>query len=173
MSLLGVLGGIASVAGGVLTGNLGKVAGGIGSVLSGGGGVKPQVSVVPSSTGPAGMGFAGTGPGYGYGPPDSVVTRGGGASIGFGPASIGGTGYKSVAYFGGSKRGLTKSGKPRKLKKNGQPYKRPTMNEANPRALKRAIRRIDGFKHLAHAVGFHAPKKLAKVSKAPFTRKKR
>lgn len=41
--------------------------------------------------------------------------------------------------------------------------KRPHMNATNPKALKRAIRRIDRFKKFAMMVGFHAPKKLKAV----------
>ena len=43
----------------------------------------------------------------------------------------------------------TKSGKPRRMKKNGQPWKRPSMNPANPRALGRAMRRVNGFATIA------------------------
>lgn len=44
---------------------------------------------------------------------------------------------------------VTKSGKPRRMKKNGQPWKRPSMNPANPRALGRAMRRVNGFATIA------------------------
>ncbi|GAI98926.1 unnamed protein product, partial [marine sediment metagenome] len=39
--------------------------------------------------------------------------------------------------------------KPVRLKKDGTPYKRPTMNVGNARALRRSIRRQTGFVKLA------------------------
>jgi hypothetical protein len=52
-----------------------------------------------------------------------------------------------------------KDGTPRKLKANGQPYKKPSMNYANPKAISRATRRLTSFKnHYAKSVrvlGYH------------------
>src|SRR5262245_3242814 len=47
---------------------------------------------------------------------------------------------------------LTKSGKPRRLKKNGMPYKAPSMNVSNVHALRRSARRLEGFEKLAKRV---------------------
>lgn len=38
-----------------------------------------------------------------------------------------------------------KKGNPRRQRKDGRPWKRPTLNPLNPRALKRALRRAEGF----------------------------
>lgn len=43
----------------------------------------------------------------------------------------------------------TKSGKPRRMRKDGRPWKRPSMNPTNPRALGRAMRRVQGFASIA------------------------
>lgn len=42
-----------------------------------------------------------------------------------------------------------RDGTPRRAKKNGMPWKRPSMNVANPHALRRSFRRVDGFATLA------------------------
>lgn len=46
----------------------------------------------------------------------------------------------------------TKSGAPRRVKKNGCPWKRPTMNFGNGRAIKRAARRLEGAEKLFRRV---------------------
>jgi len=43
----------------------------------------------------------------------------------------------------------TKDGRPRRVRRDGRPWKRPTMNPTNPRALGRAMRRVNGFAALA------------------------
>lgn len=42
-----------------------------------------------------------------------------------------------------------KQGRPRRARKDGRPYGVPTLNPANPKALRRAIRREKGFIALA------------------------
>lgn len=42
-----------------------------------------------------------------------------------------------------------KDGTPRRVRRDGRPWKRPTMNVANPRALGRSMRRVEGFANLA------------------------
>ena len=49
---------------------------------------------------------------------------------------------------GGSRAGLKKDGTPRRLKKNGQFWKRPSMNFGNGRAITRAARRLEGAEEL-------------------------
>ena len=44
---------------------------------------------------------------------------------------------------------MTKAGKPRRMKKNGMPWKRPSMNPTNPRALGRSMRRVNAFASIA------------------------
>lgn len=69
-----------------------------------------------------------------------------------GVAVAAGIGYAAYKYF-------TKDGKQRKIRADGQPYKQPRMNYANPRALSRATRRLVSFKnHYAksvRALGYH------------------
>jgi hypothetical protein len=162
VSLLGVLGSALKIGAGVV---LGGPAGGLAaatSVLAGSAASRPpsQTSALPPPTP------------FGFPTPDSVKVTGGGIVTPLGSAGRG----TVTAYYPSStaSRGhcVTKHGKPRKVRKDGKCYKRPSMNAANPRALRRAIRRIDGFKHLARAVGFHAPKALSHVSKSPITRKR-
>jgi len=45
-----------------------------------------------------------------------------------------------------------KDGSPRRAKKDGTPWKRPTMNPTNPKALMRAARRADSFVRVARRV---------------------
>jgi hypothetical protein len=59
-------------------------------------------------------------------------------------------GVMPTAYAAaGPAAAVTQEGKPRRIRKDGKPYKRPTMNVANPRALRRSIRRQAGFVKLA------------------------
>lgn len=62
---------------------------------------------------------------------------------------------------------MQKNGQPRRIRKDGRPYKQPRMNSANPRALKRAIRRVVRFGQLARAVGYGRPPKAIKNVKSP------
>lgn len=50
---------------------------------------------------------------------------------------------------GGASGLVDKEGKPVRIRKDGKPYKKPTMNVANARALRRSIRRQQGFIKLA------------------------
>lgn len=45
---------------------------------------------------------------------------------------------------------LTKAGKVRRTKKNGECFKTPSMNPLNGKALRRSMRRIEGFKRAAN-----------------------
>ncbi len=47
------------------------------------------------------------------------------------------------------RRFFTKAGTPRRIRRDGQPWGVPTLNPANPRALRRAIRRETAFVALA------------------------
>lgn len=49
---------------------------------------------------------------------------------------------------GGSRAHLKKDGTPRRVKRNGQYWKRPSMNFGNGRAIKRAARRLEGAEEL-------------------------
>lgn len=64
-------------------------------------------------------------------------------------------------------------GRPRRIRKDGKPYKRPTMNPANPKALRRALRREARFIHLAQATlrgtGYH----ISRAHRLPSAKKKR
>ena len=69
-----------------------------------------------------------------------------------GPGAIKAPGVGGViarALPGGSTGYVDASGKPVRLKKDGTPYKKPTMNVGNARALRRSIRRQTGFVKLA------------------------
>lgn len=84
----------------------------------------------------------------------AATTRVLGATVG--AAAVAGVGYAAYKYF-------TKDGTARKIKANGQPYKRPTMNYANPKALSKAERRLKSYikharKHVS-AMGFAIKRK--------------
>lgn len=73
-----------------------------------------------------------------------------------GTALIAGVGYAAYKYF-------TKNGQQRKTKANGQPYKQPRMNYANPKALARSERRMKSYikharKHVS-AMGYSIKRK--------------
>lgn len=57
----------------------------------------------------------------------------------------------------------TKKGTPRRLKRNGEPYKPPHMNPMNPRAARRAIRRIRGARKLLQRIERSLPKARART----------
>ena len=89
-------------------------------------------------------------------------------SDGVNPLTAGGIGKYAIGGAVGLAAGIggamlynyfKKDGTPRKLKANGQPYKKPSMNYANPKALSRATRRLKSFKdHYAksvRALGYH------------------
>jgi hypothetical protein len=61
-----------------------------------------------------------------------------------------GAGFRNDMGVGptGSRAGLKKDGTPRRVKKNGQFWKRPSMNFGNGRAIKRAARRLEGAEEL-------------------------
>lgn len=66
--------------------------------------------------------------------------------------------------------GLTKGGQPRRIRRDGRPYKRPSMNFANGRAIRRAARRLEGAEKMFRRVfsirhGGSAGKVLPKKSK--------
>lgn len=94
-------------------------------------------------------------------PGDSTVTRSG---VSVGGLTIGSrtTTYGPAVNSGRYVACQTKAGHPRKVRKDGKCYKRPAMNPVNPRALKRAVRRVHAFQEIARAVGFSRPPKLMK-----------
>jgi hypothetical protein len=64
-----------------------------------------------------------------------------------GVVGAGAVGYAAYKYF-------TKDGKQRKIRKDGKPYDKPSMNYANPKALSRAERRLKSYiKHARKHVG--------------------
>jgi len=67
------------------------------------------------------------------------------------PAAPGGSfPGRSMANVGGSYgTTVTPSGKVKRIRKDGKPWKDPRMNVGNARALRRAIRRQEGFVKLA------------------------
>lgn len=67
-----------------------------------------------------------------------------------------------------------KSGKPRRQRQDGKPWKRPTMNPLNPRALKRALRRAEGFSDFSRRVmnALTKPGRVKRFKKSFPTRKR-
>lgn len=47
---------------------------------------------------------------------------------------------------------VDKQGRPRRQKRNGQPWKSPSMNVGNASALRRSLRRLEGFRGLVKRV---------------------
>jgi hypothetical protein len=139
----GVWSTIGTIASGALRGVASLVPGG--SVLAGiaGGLVAPQRQL-PQINPP----FAG--------PPGVGIIRPGGTSIG-----IGQPGQADLRPGG---KWVTKSGKLRRIRRDGHPWKRPTMDPGNVRALRRSSRRIDRFVGIARRAFRHTNYKVASKS---------
>lgn len=60
---------------------------------------------------------------------------------------LGGLGQRLIP--GGRSGFVDQAGKPVRIRKDGKPYKKPRMNVGNARALRRSIRRQQGFVKLA------------------------
>ena len=67
-------------------------------------------------------------------------------------------------------RYVTRDGRPRRIRKDGQPWKRPTMDPGNVKALRRADRRMDRFLGIARSALKHTGYKV--VSKSAGRRRK-
>lgn len=65
---------------------------------------------------------------------------------------------------GGGGSCMTKDGRPRRIRRDGKCWKRPSMNPLNPSAARRAIRRIDGARRMLRSIERQLPK--AKASSA-------
>lgn len=142
-------------------------------------GYAPQLSL-PSSTGSwsasglvrnAGLGGApGTltqGPGFTWSPSGPVNSLGFQAMPGSGITSLA-PGYSPSAMY---HRFYTKKGTLRRVTKNGVPYKPPHMNPMNPRAARRAIRRIRGARKLLQRIERSLPKARTTHRSAPAHRR--
>lgn len=70
-------------------------------------------------------------------------------------------------------RFYTKDGRPRRIRKDGQPWKRPTMDPGNTRALRRAARRSDRFVSIARTALANTKWKVASRSSGGRTRGKK
>jgi len=62
-----------------------------------------------------------------------------------------------------------RDGTPRRAKKDGTPWKRPTMNPTNPKALMRAARRADSFVRVARRVLKNTGWKISSKSSGKMT----
>lgn len=106
------------------------------------------------------------------------LTRGGtpGTMPRFGPQAGPGGVIPTPGFRGGLQRALpggasgyttgkcvTKDGRPRRIKQNGDCWKRPAMNAANPRAARRAIARLKGTRKLLRSIEAAMPKVQAKA----------
>ena len=68
-------------------------------------------------------------------------------------------------------RYVTRDGRPRRIRKDGQPWKRPTMDPGNVKALRRADRRLDRFVGIAKSALKHTHYKV--VTKGSGTRRRK
>lgn len=80
--------------------------------------------------------------------------QGAGASGGFMPAVPGSMASMYRRYY-------NKNGTPRRTRKDGMPYAVPRMNPMNPRAARRAIRRIRGARKLLQRIERSLPRARA------------
>lgn len=86
-----------------------------------------------------------------------------------GSGSFGGAG-NSMSWAPGAspmalyRRFYNKNGTLRRIKKNGEPYAIPRMNPMNPRAARRAIRRIRGARKLLMRIERSLPRARARTS---------
>lgn len=60
-----------------------------------------------------------------------------------------------------------KDGTPRRRRKDGKPYKRPSMNVGNARAARRSINRIRGVRKLLKSIEVSLPKRSASRGGSP------
>lgn len=126
------LGGVARVVGGIVPGPIGWAAGAVGRLAGGAGpGSSPLGGLPPVP----GVNVVPT-PGF-----RGVVQR---------AIPGGATGYTASAC-------MTKDGRPRRIRKDGKCYKRPTMNPLNPRAARRSIARIKGARRILQAIEREMP----------------
>lgn len=65
----------------------------------------------------------------------------------------------------------TKDGRPRRMRKDGKPWKRPTMDPGNSKAMRRAVRRSERFVGLARSALSNTKWKVA--SRSSSTRRKK
>ena len=134
---------------------VGKAAiGGLGGFIKGGpvGGITGVVSsILPTSTPvlktPA------------IGPTVINPPFGGPPGAGIGP--IGTPAHMATAY---DRRFYTKDGTPRRIRKDGRPWKIPSMDPGNAKALTRASRRIDRFVGVARRAMKHTNYKVVSKS---------
>jgi hypothetical protein len=80
-------------------------------------------------------------------------------SAGSGGVQFAGGGF-SVGGGGGGTC-MTKDGRPRRVRRDGKCYKRPSMNPLNPRAARRAITRIKGARKILQAIEREMPHRKA------------
>ena len=81
---------------------------------------------------------------------------------------IGGSTQLSLGGGGGGGRGgacVKKDGTPRRIRRDGKCYKRPSMNPLNPSAARRAIRRIDGARRMLRSIERQLPRVKAAAAK--------
>jgi hypothetical protein len=86
------------------------------------------------------------------------LQRRGAATSGFGglPALPPGFSDPFAGVMGGGSA-TNKDGTPRRIRADGRPYKRPSLNALNPKALARAGRRFTGFKKAIKSVNASLP----------------
>lgn len=103
--------------------------------------------------------------------PGGVTFGGGGINVG-GPRGI----SLNLPTFGtGTGMGpggwpTNKDGTPRRKRKDGKPYKRPTMNIGNARAARRSINRIKGVRKMLKSIEAQLPKRSVRGSRGVITR---
>jgi hypothetical protein len=166
-------------AGDPIFGSIGRFLGGVGrTVVSGVRSIAPVVSqglsLIPHPAAQLAAGGLGLASRLGGGGgPGGALARApvGGAAQGFAaPRMLGRPAAGAVIPMrgrGGFGYGMTKRGFPRKMRRDGTPYRAPRMNIANPRALRRSLRRVKGFARMARKFikverKFKTPRKRAK-----------
>lgn len=82
----------------------------------------------------------------------SPFPRGPGTVVGGGGGGRGRGGGTFQPEWGSYSKWYKKDGTPRRIKKNGLPWDKPSMNVANAKALGRSLRRLEGFKSLVKRV---------------------
>ena len=135
-------------------------------------GMAPWNPSIPMSSGAMSASGLVRGAMYGGSPPNATLAQflGGGASgsyaqlptTPYGGITSMAPGYSPMAMY---HRFYTKKGTLRRVTRNGVPYKPPHMNPMNPRAARRAIRRIRGARKLLQRIERSLPK--ARTHRAP------
>jgi len=154
---MGMVGGLGGAAASTMAKSLPKAAPGMFDFLKG---MAPKFGqVIGGLTGGKPIDYAAIGKAAGQLSQGALASlqRKGAAPTGFGPMPGMPAGLGFLPGFEGAGSSTNKDGSPRRIRADGKPYKRPSLNALNPKALARAGRRFSGFKKAIKSVNASLP----------------